>query len=108
MRRLLSARAWSGIAVVGIGLTALLLVLVLDVPSTEPEAITYLAPATSAAAGRTVYATHCAVCHGARLDGSTVGPALSRAGLHHRLPTALDLYEFIKERMPVGGVGPEA
>ena len=55
--------------------------------------------------GSALYAAHCAVCHGVDLEGG-VGPALSEAGLHHRHPTALDLYDFIKDRMPVDGVGP--
>ena len=105
MRRLLPARAWPGIAVVGIGLTALLLVLVVDAPSEVPEAAPELAPEASLEMGSALYAAHCAVCHGVGLEGG-VGPALSEAGLHHRHPTALDLYEFIKDRMPVDGVGP--
>ena len=99
------ARAWPGISVVAIGLTALLLVLAVNAPSAVPEAAPEVAPVASLDMGRTLYAVHCAVCHGVDLEGS-VGPALSEAGLHHRHPTALDLYEFIKDRMPVDGVGP--
>ena len=42
----------------------------------------------------------------ARGSAGGTGPALDRAGLHTRYPTALHLYEYIKERMPVDGVGP--
>ena len=105
MRRGTLARAWPGISVVAIGLTALLVVLAVDAPGAVPEVAPEVAPVASLDMGRTLYAVHCAVCHGVDLEGG-VGPALSEAGLHHRHPTALDLYEFIKDRMPVDGVGP--
>ena len=98
MRRWPPARAWPGIAVVAIGLAALLLVLTVDAPSSGPDAL-------QIQAGWAVYAAHCAACHGQDLGGGT-GPAIDRSGLHRRYPTALDLYEFAKERMPVDGVGP--
>ena len=67
MRRLLPARAWPGISVVAIGLTALLLVLVVDAPSTESEAADKRGGGPD---GSTV--------RHARLDGGTAGPALAR------------------------------
>ena len=94
------ARAWPGISVVAIGLTALLIVLAVDVPPSGPDE-------RQIQTGWAAYEAHCAACHGPRLDGGT-GPALSRSGLHHRYATALDLYQFIQERMPVDGVGPGA
>ena len=90
-------RAWPGFAVVAIGLAALLAVLVVDAPPAGPDA-------SQVQVGWTAYATHCAACHGPKLGGGT-GPALNRSGLHNRFPTALDFYLYIKERMPVDGVG---
>ena len=92
------ARAWPGLAVAAVGLTALVVVLIVDAPPAGPDA-------SQIQAGWTAYATHCAACHGSSLDGGA-GPALNRSGLHNRFPTALDLYVYIKERMPVDGVGP--
>ena len=98
LRRRRVARALPGVAVAAIALTALLIVLALDSPPSGPDA-------SQVQAGWASYAAHCAACHGAGLGGGT-GPALDRAGLHTRYPTALHLYEYIKERMPVDGVGP--
>ena len=92
------AHALPGIGVVAIGLAALLTVLILDVSPSGPES-------SQIQAGIAAYAAHCATCHGEDLGGGT-GPALNRPGLHHRYPTALVLYEYTKERMPVDGVGP--
>ena len=109
----MAARAWPGIAAAAIALVAFLVVLAVDDRRTEspivevtPEPRADVTSEAATAVGQTVYAAHCSVCHGAGLEGGAAGPSLSRAGLHHRLPTALDLFEFIKERMPVGGVGP--
>ncbi|MCY3913857.1 MAG: PQQ-dependent sugar dehydrogenase [Chloroflexi bacterium] len=55
--------------------------------------------------GATVYATTCAVCHGASLDGGA-GPKLTDPGLHNRFATALDLYQYVKTSMPPGDDGP--
>ena len=98
MRQRMLVRAWPGIGLIAIGLAALLAVLVLDASPSGPDA-------PQIQAGWAAYAAHCAACHGPNLGGGT-GPALSAAGLHHRHPTALDLYEYTKERMPVDGVGP--
>ena len=98
MRRRQLARALPGVAVAATALAALVLVLVVDAPS----------PAADAAqleTGRAVYAAHCASCHGPSLGGGT-GPALNRSGLEQRYATALDLFEYVRLRMPVGGVGP--
>ena len=94
----LAARAWPGIAVVAIGLAALLVVVTVDAPPSGSDA-------AQIQAGWAAYAAHCAVCHGVTLAGGT-GPALDRSGLHHRYPRALDLYRYIRERMPLEGVGP--
>ena len=94
----LAARAWPGIAVVAIGLAALLVVVTVDAAPSGSDA-------AQTQAGWAAYAAHCAVCHGVTLAGGT-GPALDRSGLHQRYPRALDLYRYIKERMPLEGVGP--
>lgn len=91
-------RALPGIAVAAVALAALLVVLAVDAPSPEADA-------GQLRAGRAVYATHCAACHGSSLGGGT-GPALNRSGLEQRYRTALDLLEYIRLRMPVDGVGP--
>ena len=93
------ARAWPGVAALALALTALLVVLLID----RPPPVVDSAPSALIGQGRTTYAANCAVCHGVSLGGG-VGPALSVAGLHHRHPTALDLYQSIKARMPVDGV----
>ena len=105
MRRGTLARAWPGISVVAIGLTALLVVLAVNAPSAVPEADPEVTLEASVDAGRELYAAHCAACHGAQLEGDTA-PELSAEGLHDRHPTALDLYQYIKDRMPADGVGP--
>ena len=127
MSRETLARASPGIAVAAFGLAALLLVLALEGPSSEsaspletaPTAgptpgATVEAPAESTAAatpesivemGRRMYALHCAVCHGDDLAGGTA-PSLAGPELHERYATALDLYDYIRNRMPAGGVGP--
>ena len=99
------ARAWPGIVVVAIGVSALLLVLAVNAPSAVPEADPEVTLEASVDAGRELYAAHCAACHGAQLEGDTA-PELSAEGLHDRHPTALDLYQYIKDRMPADGVGP--
>ena len=98
MERRLLARAWPGIGVVAIGLAALLTVLNLGVSPSGPNS-------SQIQAGSAAYAAHCAACHGPKLGGG-IGPALDHASLRHRYPTADDLYTYIKERMPVDGVGP--
>lgn len=55
--------------------------------------------------GASAYATTCAVCHGASLDGGA-GPKLTDPGLHNRFATALDLYQYVKTSMPPGEGGP--
>ena len=55
--------------------------------------------------GAEVYAANCAICHGANLDGGA-GPKLSEPGLHNRFATALDLLQYVKTTMPLGGDGP--
>lgn len=55
--------------------------------------------------GADVYSAHCALCHGANLDGGA-GPTLNEPGLHNRYASALDLYQYVKTTMPQGGDGP--
>ena len=119
MRRWPLARAWPGIAVVAIGLTALLLVLAVEVPSidsattleTTPTSPLTRDPTVEATTesmvemGRRMYTLHCSVCHGDDLGGGT-GPSLAGPELHERYATALDLFDYIRDRMPAGGVGP--
>ena len=61
--------------------------------------------ASQVQSGAEVYAAHCAICHGANLEGGA-GPTLNEPGLHNRYATALDLYENVKITMPLGGDGP--
>jgi len=64
--------------------------------------------AAQAEAGHGVYAAHCAVCHGARLQGGP-GPALIGAKFARSLEsdpiTGPQLYEFITSHMPAGEPG---
>ena len=85
MKRGMMARAWPGIVVVAIGVSALLLVLAVNAPSAVPEADPEVTLEASVDAGREVYAAHCAACHGAQLEGDTA-PELSAEGLHDRHP----------------------
>ena len=55
--------------------------------------------------GADAYAANCAICHGANLNGGA-GPKLSDPGLHNRYATALDMLQFVKASMPLGGDGP--
>ena len=55
--------------------------------------------------GADVYAAHCAVCHGANLEGGA-GPKLTEPGLHNRFASALNLYQYVKTTMPLAGDGP--
>ena len=52
-----------------------------------------------------MYALHCAVCHGDDLAGG-IAPSLAGPELPDRYATALDLYDYIRDRMPAAGVGP--
>ena len=127
MRRWPLARAWPGIAVVAIGLAALLLVLAVEAPSSEsatnsgttpagaptsgataevtPDSTAAVTPDSMVEMGRRMYALHCSVCHGDDLGGGA-GPSLAGPELHERYATAFDLYDYIRDRMPAGGVGP--
>ena len=53
-----------------------------DRPATVEEAP--IAFADQAAAGEASYATWCAACHGAQMQGSALGPVLSGAGFMGR------------------------
>ena len=90
----LRARLWAGVLVAGtlalLGLTAA------PVLGTD---------ASQVQSGADVYTAHCAVCHGANLEGGA-GPTLSEPGLHNRYASALDLYQNVKITMPLGGDGP--
>lgn len=57
-----------------------------------------------ALAGRSLYAQHCAKCHGANLQGVMV-PALATAKVRHDYPTAASLYTFIHVAMPANAPG---
>jgi len=64
--------------------------------------------AGQAQAGRAVYASHCAQCHGAGMQGGT-GPALvgepfERSLAHDHL-SAPQLFDFITSHMPAGEPG---
>jgi alcohol dehydrogenase (cytochrome c) len=63
--------------------------------------------ASQAAHGQTVYALHCATCHGANLAGQA-GPALAGAGFAAYLSgskTVYGLYDFIAKQMPADKPG---
>ena len=64
--------------------------------------------AAQAEAGHAVYTAHCAMCHGARLQGGS-GPPLIGAKFAHSLEsdpiTGPQLYEFITSHMPAGEPG---
>ena len=64
--------------------------------------------AAQAQAGRTVYATNCALCHGANLQGGSapvlVGGKFTKS-LQSDPMTAPQLYEFITSHMPGGEPG---
>lgn len=62
-------------------------------------------PASMVEAGRRAYALHCAVCHGDDLEGG-IAPSLAGPELSERYGAAIDLYDYIRDRMPAGGVGP--
>ncbi len=55
--------------------------------------------------GADVYAAHCAVRHGANLEGGA-GPTLTEPGLHNRFASALNLFQYVKTTMPLAGDGP--
>ena len=69
--------------------------------SAAPQAIFSSAQAT---AGSKAYATNCASCHGASLEGG-VGPALSGANLKtlskNTKLTVHDLFTFMSQQMPM-------
>ncbi len=69
--------------------------------------------ADQAAAGAADYATWCAACHGAELQGSALGPVLSGQGFMMRYgqQTPVDFFNYLKGSMPPGGnagIGDEA
>ncbi len=90
------ARACPRLALLVAGMLALLGLNVAPVSGTDTSQVQF---------GAEVYAAHCAVCHGANLEGGA-GPTLNEPGLHNRYATALDLYESVKITMPLGGDGP--
>lgn len=127
MRHGVLVRALPGIALVAAALAALLIVLAVDTPSGEsvvplettptpvpppepaveatPDPDDASPPETMVEMGRRMYALHCAVCHGENLEGG-ISPSLAGPELSDRYATALDLYDYIRNRMPAGGVGP--
>lgn len=58
-------------------------------------------------AGRDGYAQHCAVCHGAQLEGMAHFPALRGAPFQRRWAdrTLGDLYTYVHDLMPLGSGG---
>ena len=74
-----------------------------DRPATVEEAP--IAFADQAAAGEASYATWCAACHGAQMQGSALGPVLSGAGFMGRYgqQTPFDFFNYLKGSMPPGG-----
>ncbi|MDE0507911.1 MAG: PQQ-binding-like beta-propeller repeat protein [Gammaproteobacteria bacterium] len=74
-----------------------------DRPATVEEAPIVFAD--QAAAGEAEYATWCAACHGAELQGSALGPVLSGAGFMGRYgqQTPFDFFNYLKGSMPPGG-----
>lgn len=63
--------------------------------------------AAQAAEGEALYAQHCAVCHGAALEGGQFGPALAGPAFERRWGGApLDeLYSYMRSSMPPAAVG---
>jgi mono/diheme cytochrome c family protein len=55
-----------------------------------------------AAAGAKAYATSCASCHGARLEGVTAPPLQGAAAPFHATETVGDVYAFTTTQMPLG------
>ena len=88
------ARPW--VAVLAAGMLALLGLTAAPVLGTD---------ASQVQSGAEIYAAHCAICHGANLEGGA-GPTLNEPGLHNRYATALDLYQNVKITMPLAGDGP--
>ena len=68
----------------------------------QPRAGSYTSE--QATAGRQVYQSHCARCHGARLDGGASGPAVTGEAFARALDvgpmSAPQLYDFITSHMP--------
>ncbi len=61
--------------------------------------------ADQAAGGEASYATWCAACHGAQMQGSALGPVLSGPGFMGRFgqQTPADFFNYLKGSMPPGG-----
>ena len=61
--------------------------------------------AIQADAGAAAYATNCAACHGANLEGSALGPILSGQSFVGQWggQSPADFYNFLKANMPPGG-----
>ncbi len=57
--------------------------------------------------GASVYAQHCATCHGEELEGFGPFPPLTGAGFreHWQGKTLGELYAFVSEQMPLGSGG---
>lgn len=75
-------------------------------PATTASAISDLAGfETQAAAGATAFATNCAACHGANLEGTTLGPLLSGFDFVQRFGSQSPslLLGNIQTNMPPGG-----
>lgn len=85
---------------IALALAAAMLALLTGAPAAE-ERGTYTK--AQAAAGKQVYADHCARCHGTKLEGGQ-GPALVGKGFEKSLDvdhiTANQLYDFITSHMP--------
>jgi len=58
-----------------------------------------------AAAGARAYATSCANCHGARLQGATAPPLKGAAAPFHATESVGDVYMFVSTQMPLGKPG---
>jgi alcohol dehydrogenase (cytochrome c) len=92
-----------------VGLTALGLTTLLacdaQVTTDTDSAMPLASFSTQADAGATAYASNCAACHGANLQGSALGPMLSGNGFvgswGRRSPA--DFFVNIKSNMPPGG-----
>ena len=68
----------------------------------EPAATTTYTEA-QLASGRALYAQHCALCHGATLNGGEAGPALRGRAFTDKWAgkPAAELYELTRRTMPV-------